>query len=219
MVAPVIGRKDELATATEFLGRFTNEPAALVVGGEAGIGKTTLWGAILEVARGMGCRVLAARPAESERELSYAALTDLIGPAYDEVRTLLPPPQERGLAAALLREAVPQPTSVRTLGAATTALLGHLSEAGRIVLAVDDLQWIDAVSERVLAFAIRRLPPGVDLVVTFRTEGQVEPPLGLEAAYPSDRLLRVALGPLSIAALHHLILERLGSSFPRPVLA
>ena len=55
------------------------EPAALVVEGEAGIGKTTVWLEAVRLGEARAFRVLQARPAESEARLSYAALADLLG--------------------------------------------------------------------------------------------------------------------------------------------
>ncbi len=60
-----------------------------LVEGEAGIGKTTVWLAAVREAGDRGFRVLQARPAESESRLSYAALADIAGVAFDEVRAAL----------------------------------------------------------------------------------------------------------------------------------
>ena len=62
---------------------------ALVVDGEAGIGKTTIWREALARASSRPFRLLVARPAEAEADLSYAALTDLVAEAYEEVDTEL----------------------------------------------------------------------------------------------------------------------------------
>ena len=72
---------------------------ALVLEGEAGIGKSTLSFEAVRLAEARGYRVLRARPAESEARLSYAALADLIGPAFDDARAQLLAPQELALAA------------------------------------------------------------------------------------------------------------------------
>lgn len=84
----IVGRDEELAAVSTFLdGEF---PAALVLAGEAGIGKTTVWRAGLEQARERGARVLVARPAESEARLSFAGLADLLEPVLDDALLALP---------------------------------------------------------------------------------------------------------------------------------
>ncbi len=73
-----MGREEELAALRRFLGRPQDLPAALVVQGEAGCGKTTVFDAGIRAARGARFRVLSARPAETERDLSFAGLRDLL---------------------------------------------------------------------------------------------------------------------------------------------
>ena len=75
-VAGVVGREAELAVLREFAGAGARN-RALVLAGEAGIGKTTLWEAGIELARDRGLRVLPARPSGAEARLSFAALIDL----------------------------------------------------------------------------------------------------------------------------------------------
>jgi len=71
-------RRVEWREVSEFLSRSSVQPSALVVEGEAGIGKTTFWLAAREQARDHGFRVLSARPAAAEAVLAYAALSDLL---------------------------------------------------------------------------------------------------------------------------------------------
>ncbi|HET7354690.1 MAG TPA: ATP-binding protein, partial [Gaiellaceae bacterium] len=75
----VVGREAELALIEGFLGDGASLPFALIVEGEAGIGKTTIIDAALERARVAGLRVFRARPAAGEMELPYAGLADLVG--------------------------------------------------------------------------------------------------------------------------------------------
>jgi hypothetical protein len=77
MGSEVIGRQAELASAERFLDSLTAGPAALIIEGEAGIGKTILWEALLDSAARRGYVVLSSRPAESEARLSFAGLADL----------------------------------------------------------------------------------------------------------------------------------------------
>jgi len=215
----VVGRERELAAVTAFVESIGGGPRALLLEGEAGIGKTTLWLGAVRAAEDRGCRVLQARPAESEAKLSYAVLADLLGAGFDETQVTLPAPQQRALAAALLREATDEPPEARTIATAVTGVLTALATERPVLVAVDDVQWLDPASEGALEFAVRRLPPQLGLLVTRRTDGAVDSPLGLVRALPEDRLERVVPGPLSLAALHHLIASRLGMSFPRPTLA
>src|SRR5262245_37361449 len=102
-VTGVIGRAGELDAIERFLDVFAEGPAGLVLEGEPGIGKTTLWEAGIDRARARGLRVLRARPSGAEAELSFAALIDLLdGVDTDELHSL-PEPQRRALEVALLR--------------------------------------------------------------------------------------------------------------------
>src|SRR3954470_1847390 len=97
----VVGRETELASLADFLDRVALGPAALVLAGEAGVGKTELWRAAVAEGRERGYRVLEARPAEAEGELAFAGLADLLGGAREEIAAL-PVPQRRALSVALL---------------------------------------------------------------------------------------------------------------------
>jgi AAA ATPase domain len=219
MTHEVVGREMELESAARFLEELQGGPAALVIEGEPGIGKTTLWFEVVKAAGARGCRVLQAQPSESEAKLSYAVLADLVGAAFDETAAALPAPQERALAAVLLREATDEPVDARTTAAALLSVLTALAAEQPVLVAVDDVQWLDAASSRALGFAVRRLPPRLGLLLTRRGEGGIEDPLGLGGTLPEDRVHRLVPGPLSLAALHHLIRSRRGTSIPRPLLA
>ena len=215
----VVGRERELAAVGAFLVAVPDGPRALLVEGEAGIGKTTVWLAAVRAAGDRGFRVLQARPAESESRLSYAALADIAGVAFDEVRAAMPDPQERALAAVLLRAAADEPADARTTATALVTVLTALAEDCPVLLAIDDVQWLDGASAGALAFVARRFPRRLGLLVTRRTGGVADVPLGLDRALPEERLGRLAVGPLSLAALRQVISERLGTAMPRPVLA
>ncbi|MGH2669707.1 MAG: AAA family ATPase, partial [bacterium] len=218
MPVEVVGRERELGSSSAFLDELELGSAALVIEGEAGIGKTTLWRCALDAAETRGYRVLQSRPAESEAELSYAALADLVGAAFDETRALLPPQPEHALAAAVLRTEVDVPANAQTTAVALVGVLTALADEGPVLVAVDDAQWLDSASERALRFAARRLPPRVGLLLCRRVEGEGEAPLGLDQALPLGRVARLVPGPLSLATLHQLIKSRLGWSLPRRLL-
>jgi predicted ATPase len=216
----LIGRDGELAAAAEFLAELEDGPAVLVLAGEPGIGKTAVWQEAVARARASSFVVLSARPVEGEAGLAFAGLADLLEPVAGEVLPELPGPQRRALAVALLREdpgggVVDQ----RAVCAATNAVLRLLAGRGPVVVGVDDLQWLDRPSARVLEFAARRLaglPVGV--VAAERVERGVRLPIALDRAVPEGRFRRVELGPLSLAALHQLLTERLGRSFNRTMM-
>src|SRR5689334_3820183 len=107
----VVGRESELGVLHELLAAARMAPAAVVLDGEAGIGKTTLVEAAVAAARAGGFTVCSCRPAEAEAAFSFAALGDLLRPVLPAGLEQLPPPQRRALAAALLLEEVTGPAS------------------------------------------------------------------------------------------------------------
>jgi DNA-binding CsgD family transcriptional regulator len=215
----IVGRDAELDAVERFLARAAEGHAALVIEGEAGIGKTTIWTEAVRGAERRAVRVLDARPAESEEHLSYVAVADLVGDVFEEASPALPEVQESALAAALLRAESDRVADQRTTATALVGVLAALTAERPVLVAVDDVQWLDPASEWALAFAVRRLPQRVSVVVTRRVEQPSELPLGLARAFGDDRLEHVVPQPLSLAALHHLIKGRLGWSAPRPLLA
>ncbi len=215
----ILSRTRELDAIARFLDAIPEAPSALVLAGPAGIGKTTLWEDGVDDAAQRGYRVLRARPTEAEARLSYAALTDLVGASFDETRAALPPVQARALAAALLREPTDEASEGRLVATAFTGVLARLAADGPLVVAIDDAQWLDGASRRVLEFAARRLEGPTGMLTTVRTDDAGDAPLGLRRAFPEERFALLVVGPLSMGALHHLMRERLDVSPPRPVLA
>src|SRR6266511_4328601 len=104
MSLEVIGRDRELALRAQFLNEPHELPASLILAGEPGIGKTTLWRAGVDAAGDRSLRVLTASPVEAETKLSFAALGDLLANALDDVLPALAVPQRRALEIALLLE-------------------------------------------------------------------------------------------------------------------
>jgi predicted ATPase len=215
----VVGRERELAAGVAFLDALGAGSRALLIEGEPGIGKTTVWFEVVRLAEVRACRVLQARPAESEARLSYAALTDLVGSVFDEARAELAAPQESALAATLLRVSTTEPADPRTTATAVVSVLAAISREQTVVVAIDDVQWVDAASQRALEFAVRRLPPRTGLLLARRNDGDAEVPLDLDRAIAPESLQRIVLGPLSLASLHHVVGARVGASFGRPTLA
>ena len=215
----VVGRGIELIAVERFVQRATSELAALVLDGEAGIGKTTIWNAALDIAQDAGMTVLTCRPARSEQALTLGALTDLLADVRGPVLARLPDPQRHALDVALLRIA-PSGTlpDQRTLSVAVAGLLRLLTESAPVLLAVDDAQWLDESSAAILAYAVRRLPDRpVGLLAAVRAGSPAGDALDLASAVPTDRTDRIHIGPMPLASLHRLFQLRLGRSFPRLV--
>ncbi len=218
----LVGRGVELAATERFLAAPLSPPGprALVLSGTAGIGKSILWETALATATSGGIAVMRAAPAAAESDLAYAGLTDLLRCVPPGVLEGLPDPQRRALLVATLEE----PTGDgaldrRTVAAGLLGVLRRLSERGPLIVAIDDVQWLDAASSGALEFAVRRFEDDdVRLFLAVRGESDASAPLALERAMPPDRLDRVALGPLSVAALFQLLRARLGHAFARPTL-
>jgi DNA-binding CsgD family transcriptional regulator len=213
----IVGRADELKLIRAFLEGDAAEPRVLVLEGEAGIGKSTLWRASLEEARAQGYRVLSARPAEAERALAFAGLGDLLEPVLDDVLPSLPPPRRRALEIALLVADDPHPVDPRTIGVAVRNVLELLADAGSTVVAVDDVQWLDRSSSDALSFALRRIERPLTILLARRV-AQSDAPSELEGAISPGSLERLHVGPLSVGALQTLLGGQLARVFSRPTL-
>jgi hypothetical protein len=143
------GVLDQLVEAVSHAG----ESRALVIHGEAGVGKT----ALLEYLAGHapGCRVARAAGVQSEMELAFAGLHQLCAPMLDRLEAL-PVPQRDALRTAFGMSAGPAPDRFLT-GLAVLSLLSHVAEEQPLVCLVDDEQWLDHASAQALAFVARRL--------------------------------------------------------------
>lgn len=221
----LVGRDAEIARISAFLSAVSRTPAALVITGDAGIGKTVVWRHVLQAAD-RSARVLSCQPAPAERPLAFSALNDLFGDVAAEVLAALPEPRRHAVETALLRgppqavpsaspslagRAVPEP---HVLARGILDALRILSGSAPLTVAVDDAYWLDRPSARVLEFCVRRLRnEPVCMLLTVRTGDAV--PLGLDRALPPDRLGRMQLGPLSLGAVGEIVRARLGMVLPR----
>ncbi len=217
----VLARDGELASINAWLaaGHRASAPSLLVIAGEPGIGKTTLWAEATGRAGAAGYQVLSSRPVPSDAGLPHVALADLLRPVADDALEALPVPQRRALLVALLRaEPGEGDLDPRAVGTGLTELLARLASQSPLLLAVDDAQWLDPASARVLAFALRRLDSSpVAMLAAVRTSepGRHGQFAAIEAAMTGTRL---TVGPLSVAALHQMFRHTIGRSFPRPLL-
>lgn len=214
---PVVGRDQELAAADRFLEDAAGAPRALVLEGEPGIGKSTVWNEVVLRAERRGFRVLTTRPAQAEARLSLASLADLLEPVPDDHFAGLPPPQRAALEAALMRSTGHRaPPERLALAAGVRALVRSLSAERPLLLAVDDAQWLDRPTAGVMEFVVRRIESGpVGILASVRTKDG-SPPRTFERGFAQDRSERIALGALSVAAVHQILRSQLGRSFPRP---
>jgi DNA-binding CsgD family transcriptional regulator len=213
MAGEIYGREEELSRVEAFIGRAGRPAAAMVLEGDAGIGKSTLWLAGLDLARKRGFRLLLSRPAEAERDLAYLGLGDLFDDALDLVLPALSAPRRAALEVATLRDhSGPGAVDARALGVALRDALRLLSADQTVLIAIDDVQWFDDPSARALAFALRRLPK-VNVAVLLARRGAVT--TLIEEAVDAEH---ITIGPLSVGAAHKLIQTRLQLTLSRPAL-
>ena len=219
MVGEIVGREKELGAVNAFLDHVASGTRGLLVSGPPGIGKTTIWQAALSSIGERDYRVLSSRPVEAETRLSYASLGDLIGDTLDDVADALPPPQRRALDVALIRsESEGRKADRRGVAIGVLHVLQAMSRSQPIVVAIDDVQWIDRASAQALSFALRRLDQErVGVMATLRDPPWLVDPLGLESAL-EVRASRMAVGPLSVAALGAVLRRASEREISRPLL-
>lgn len=187
--------------------------------GDAGIGKTTLWLSAVDLAGERGFRVLLARAAAAESVMPYAALADMLSVVEADMWPDLPPPQQLALDRVLLQVSAGGPaTDQRAVAAGFLSVVGHLAATTPVLLAIDDLQWLDSSSRQVLAYAARRSSGRVGILGTFRTESdRCGAATWLSMPRP-EALRRIQVSPLSLGAMHAVVSERLGRAFSRPAM-
>lgn len=214
----MIGREHELESGIRFLQLLEGRSAALVLEGEAGIGKTTVWRELVTRGAERGYRVLSCRPAAAEAKLSFAGLSDLLADVPPAVLDRLPVPQRHGLEAALLKASpgAGAPQS-RTVFAGFLSVLASLATSSPVLVAIDDLQWLDRPTQAAVEFAMRRTGAHrIGFLCSIRTGDPSAASAGIMRALEEAAAERVAIRPLSVAALHHLIVDRVGQSLARP---
>jgi len=215
----VVHRPFELRTVSEFLRSVTQQPSGLVIEGEPGIGKTTLWLSAVEQARDSGYRVFSARVGQAESVLAYATVADLLRDIDATVLAGLPDIQRVAVDRVLLRASSgDHTTDQRIVAAAFASVFDRLAADSPVLIAIDDLQWLDRSSKDVLAFAARRFEAQVGLLLTERSDADGGSAVTWLKLSRPDRIERVPVGPLSLGGLHTLVSARLGRSFPRPTM-
>ncbi|MCZ8378291.1 LuxR C-terminal-related transcriptional regulator [Mycobacterium sp. CPCC 205372] len=220
MPTGMASRIAETAAVDEFLNSTRRDAGALVLEGDAGIGKSTLLIAAVEQARGLGYQVLVAHPAQAESVLAYAALTDLLGDVDPSAWDQLPPAQRHAVDRVMLwDDAVGPATDQRAVAAGFLTLVEVLADRGPLLLVIDDAQWLDPSSAHVVGFVARRLPARTRMLLTVRTGPDGSAAIDWLALPTPDAVRRVAVRPLSLGGLHAVLSDRLGRSFPRPMMA
>lgn len=215
----ILRRSTESRAVHDFLSSTERQPTGLIVEGEAGIGKTTIWLETIDQARDRGFRVLSARVGQAESVLAYAALADLLSAVDPETIAGLPDVQRLAIDRVLLRAGGDGPaTDQHAVAAAFAAVLRFMSEDAPLLVAIDDVQWLDPSSKAVLAFAARRLDSRIGVLATERCDPDCGDAMTwLQLARPGG-IERIRVGHLSLGGLHALISARLGRTFPRPTM-
>ncbi len=211
----LVGRRPERAALDDLLaGLRAGRSAALVLHGDAGIGKTAL---LDDLRRRAGdCAVASVAAAPSERDLAFAALDQLCRPLLDGVERL-PEPRRAALRTTLGLAAgvTPEPLF---LGLAVLSLLEDAGADRPLLCVVDDAQWLDPASSAVLAFVARRLA-GERVAIVFGAR-EAGPDLaglpalgvtGLAHAEAQALLLASLQGPLDERVLERLVAEAGGN--------
>ena len=215
MDVEIVGRDSELEAIERWLDGPL--PSTLLIEGEPGIGKTTLWREAVARAERRELRVLPCALSENEAQLAFAGLSDLVRPYLDDELSSLAPPQARALEEALLLRESPQGLpDERDVAFGFLGLVIQLARRAPLAIAVDDIQWLDASSLTVLRFGVRRLRmEQVAFLVARRIDGGSETSPGrIDFEEPE----RIEVGPLSPGALHRLLATRLGHPLTRPAL-
>jgi hypothetical protein len=205
----LVGRQPEMARVDVFIAELSDGPSALVIEGDAGIGKTALMDAAVAAVPSR-LTVVRTRGVQAESVLAYAGLVDLLDGCGQDELGVLSPPLRQALEVVLLRsEAGPGVVEPHVVGRAVLAVLRVLAP---VLIAVDDAPWFDRPSARTLAFALRRSDDvGVGVLATRRGSGE----LWLDGVVPPVRLDRLVLGPLADDDLVRVVEQRQGKRLSR----
>jgi DNA-binding CsgD family transcriptional regulator/tetratricopeptide (TPR) repeat protein len=209
-----VGRELELAAMAAALAGADDGPAGVVLQGDPGIGKTTLWRVGVETARRQGLTVSVSRPQEAEMPLAYCALFDLLEPLADAIGAL--GPADRAIVEELAghgHTASPAPDTTRA-GRAVLTLIRSAGADRPLMIAIDDVQWLDAPSERLLSFVARRLT-NERVVFLLTQRGHGAPALGLADAFAASRCAVQTLEGLSIGGIRHIVRRQAGGTLSR----
>ena len=210
----ILGREEERARLRQLF--EPDGPTCVVIEGEAGIGKTTLWLAGVEEAR-QSWNVVAARPAEGEAALPFAALGDLLEPLLEAEEHELTTAERETLDSALQRAQSTEPASRLAVSRAVVALVRRAAAQSPLLVAIDDVQWLDQPTAEVLEFAFRRLSESsVHMLVARRSDGEAPLPLGLDRAQLPGGVAPLTMGPLTPDEIGGVLRDQLELRLSRP---
>jgi len=216
----VFGRDAERAKVERVLDAVAYAPAGIGIEGDPGIGKTTVWRAAVESARRRDYMVLEAAPSEPDAPLAFAGLGDLFDRLPEAVLDGLSKPQRRAVDAAIFFDDTEEPPpDPEALPRAILAVLRRLSAERPLVVAIDDEQWLDRPSARVLGFALRRLRDehvGVLLTRRAGSDGALWPQLA--RGFGSSAMSTALLEQLEQSAFDRLLESRMSGVISRPLL-
>lgn len=205
----LVGRDGELELIAAVL---TDGRQALVLEGVPGVGKTSLWERGVEQARDDGLRALVARASGAEAGLPGGALIDLLDGVSTADLAALPAPQRRALEVVLYRaDPAGRPPEPGAIALGLLNALRAIAADQRVLVAVDDVQWLDRASEEALAYVARRLDPAAVTWLLARRPGERSL---LEEAFAEGVLQRAEVGPLSLGATRQVLSGRLGVRLP-----
>ena len=151
----LVGRETELGALERWLA--STGPSLLEIEGEPGIGKTALWEEGVRRAREAGALVLVSRPVEIETAVSYGALAALVEPALALADGAVPGPRRRALEGALRLRDLPSSLDETAVALGATSVIRAAAHRRPVVVALEDVQWLDASSRVALTSRPRRV--------------------------------------------------------------
>lgn len=215
MPSRLIGRDVERTAVDHLLNQVPSGPCALVLSGEAGIGKTSVWLAGIATAELRGFRVLSTRAALTESAAAYSTLAELLDGVDIAVLDHLPAPQRLAIDRVLSQSDDQGPdTDQRAVAAGVRSVLERLGQSAPVLVAIDDLQWVDPPTAMVLAWVARRLTGPVGFLATLRGSDEGSPARTLLEPAHSERLHLLRVTPMGIGALRAMLTRHLGRAFP-----
>jgi len=194
----LVGRDAELAQLDNALAEAAGHGSALFVTGAAGIGKTSLLNVVTSDARRRGYKVLTVTGLESEVDLPFAGLHQLVQSVLPSAGAL-PGPQKNALLTAMgIRAGAPP--ELFLVGLATLSLMDEIAEERPLVVVADDFQWLDGATSSVLSFVARRLESTHILLIAGLRET-------FQAPLRSLQLPEIRVEPLSDTASADLLIS------------
>jgi DNA-binding CsgD family transcriptional regulator len=193
---PLVGRDEDLAFIHSFFGNAEVQGAALLLTGEAGVGKSAVLDAVAARAAGEGTRVLRAAGAQFEADIGYAGLNQLLLPLFEDF-DILDDVHRDALRVTVGIGSGPPPDRLLA-STAVLLLLRLMSVRTPLLIVVDDLPWLDRATNAVLGFVARRL---VGSRIGFLAASRD----GADSFFESSGLTERTLEPLDDAASAELL--------------